>query len=172
MNRIVLEWAVKCLRNNRSGGAPWMRAEHLKGWLEAARRREKGETADKEGGGREDTYEGAENWARVVELVQTFFRDGDLAEEATWQAVVLIPKGKKDYWGIVLVEVMWKVVAAILNRRFTSSITYHDALPEWLLRRHLTAHSSTILFIYAAGITQADFNQLIVSALLGENKTN
>ena len=30
--------------------------------------------------------------------------------------------------GIVLVEVVWKVVAAILNRRFTSSITYHDAL--------------------------------------------
>ena len=25
-------------------------------------------------------------------------------------------------------EVMWKVVAAILNRRFKSSITYHDAL--------------------------------------------
>ena len=46
----------------------------------------------------------------------------------TWQAVVLIPKGKKDYRGIGLVEVVWKVVAAILNRRFASSITYHDAL--------------------------------------------
>ena len=64
----------------------------------------------------------------LVEIVQTAFRDGDLAEEATWQAVVLIPKGKKDYRGISLVEVMWKVVAAILNRRFTSSITYHDVL--------------------------------------------
>ena len=106
-----------------------MRAEDLKGWLAVARRGEKkGETADKEGGGREDTQEGAKNWARIVELVQTAFRDGDLVEEATWQAVVLIPKGKKDYWGIGLVEVMWKVVAAILNRRFTSSITYHDAL--------------------------------------------
>ena len=61
-------------------------------------------------------------------MVQTAFRDGDLAEEATWQAVVLIPKGKKDYRGIILVEVMWKVVAAIINCRFTSSITYHDAL--------------------------------------------
>ena len=28
----------------------------------------------------------------------------------------------------ILVEVMWKVVAAILNRRFTSAITYHDFL--------------------------------------------
>ena len=65
---------------------------------------------------------------RVVELVQTVFRDGDLAEEETWQAVFLIPKGEKDCQGIGLVEVMWKVVAAILNRRFTSSITYHNAL--------------------------------------------
>ena len=65
---------------------------------------------------------------RGVELVQTAFRDKELAEKATWQAVVLIPKGKKDYQGIGLVEVVWEVVAAILNRRFTSSITYHDAL--------------------------------------------
>ena len=63
-----------------------------------------------------------------MELVQTAFRDGDLAEESTWQAGVLNPKGKGDYWGISLVEVMWKVVAVILNRRFTSSITFHDVL--------------------------------------------
>ena len=69
-----------------------------------------------------------DNWTRFVDLVQTAFREGELAEEAKWQAVVLIPKGKKDYRGIVLVEVMWKVVAAILNRRFTASITYHDFL--------------------------------------------
>ena len=49
-------------------------------------------------------------------------------EEATWQVAVLIPKGKKDCRGISLVEVMRKVVAAILNCRFTASITYHDFL--------------------------------------------
>ena len=64
----------------------------------------------------------------MVDLVKTTFREGDLAEESTWQAVVLIPKGKGDYRGIGLVEVMWKVVAVILNCRFTSSITYHDVL--------------------------------------------
>ena len=42
--------------------------------------------------------------------------------------MVLIPKGKGDYRGIGLVEVMWKVVAVILNHRFTSSITFHDVL--------------------------------------------
>ena len=105
-----------------------MRAEHLKGWLEAARRGETGETAETERGGQENTREGAENWTRFVDLVQIAFRDGDLAEEATWQAAVLIPKEKKDYRGIDLVEVMWKVVAAIINCRFTASITYHDLL--------------------------------------------
>ena len=105
-----------------------MRAEDLKGWLAAAQRGEKkGETAEKERGDRQDTRERAENWGVVVELDQTAFWDGVLAEEATWQAVVLIPKGEKDYRVIGLVEVVWKVVVAILNRRFTSSITYHDA---------------------------------------------
>ena len=37
-----------------------------------------------------------DNWMRVVDLVQSEFRDDNLAEEATWQTVVLIPKGKKD----------------------------------------------------------------------------
>ena len=76
-----VEWAVKRLQNNCAGGASRMRAEDLNGWLAAARRGEKkGETAEKEGGGREETREEAENWARVVELVQTDFWDGDLAE--------------------------------------------------------------------------------------------
>ena len=51
-----------------------------------------------------------------------------MAEEATWQTVVLIQKWKKEYRGIGLVEVMWKVVAAILHRWLTTTITYHDAL--------------------------------------------
>ena len=108
-----------------------MRSEDLKGWVAAARRGEKErEAATKDGGGeiRKDDKAGAENWARVVDLVQTAFREGDLAEESTWQVLVLIPKGKGNYRGIGLVEVMWKVVAVILNRRFTSSITFHDVL--------------------------------------------
>ena len=51
-----------------------MRAEDLKGWLVAARRGEKErEAATKDGGGQiwKDDKAGAENWARVVDLVQT-----------------------------------------------------------------------------------------------------
>ena len=87
-----------------------------------------GNQGRRRGGERELRTEAEGHWETVVELVQTTFWDGDLAEEATWQAVVLIPKGKGDYRGIGLVEVMWKVVAVILNRRLTSSITFHDVL--------------------------------------------
>ena len=36
----------------------------------------------------------ASNWERVVEISQTWFGLWGLAEENTWQAVVLIHKGK------------------------------------------------------------------------------
>ena len=49
--------------------------------------------------------------------------EGLLAEETMWQAVVLLSKVKGEHQSIGLVEVMWKVVAAILNLRLTASIT-------------------------------------------------
>ena len=70
-----------------------MRAEHLKGWLAASKRgkmaEEKGEektAAEEAGGGL---------WGKLVEHIQTAFREGEMAVEATWQTVVLIPKGSK-----------------------------------------------------------------------------
>ena len=85
--------AVKKPRRNRSGGGLGMRAENLKGRLVASNRRkmaaEKGE--DKT----EEEEERGDRWGKLVELIQTAFREGDMAEEATWQTVVLIPKGKK-----------------------------------------------------------------------------
>ena len=36
-------------------------------------------------------------------------------EECTWQKVVLIPKGKGDFWWIGIIEVIWKDVAILLN---------------------------------------------------------
>ena len=70
----------------------------------------------------------ADNWAMVLDLIHTAFREGTLAEEFAWQAVVLILKGKKDYLGVGLVEVMWNALAAILNFRLVASITFHNFL--------------------------------------------
>ena len=130
-----------------------MRAEHLREWLwehqagEAAKVNTKeaeaeaeaevetsgSESEEKESEAEEGTADGVEErdltkWEKVVELVQLAFRDGFIAEEAAWQAVVLIPKGGGDYCGIGLLEVIWKVVAVILNFCFTAAITYHDFL--------------------------------------------
>ena len=60
--------------------------------------------------------EGEEMWGKVVEITQTAFRDGKLAEAAAWQTVVLIPKGKGEFRGIGLVEVTWKLMTVILHR--------------------------------------------------------
>ena len=124
-----IEEKVKNLLRNRSGGPSVMQAEHLKGWL-AASKRENREAAEK-GEGKTDIEKGGPaepHWENLVELIQTSFCEGGLDQEATWQVVVLIPKEKQEYRGIGLVEVMWKVVAAILNHWITASITYHDFL--------------------------------------------
>ena len=48
------------------------------------------------------------NWKKVVAIVQAAFCDGILAEESMRHTVVLIPKGKRDFWGIGLVGFLWK----------------------------------------------------------------
>ena len=95
--------AVKKLRRNRAGGPSRIRAEHLKGWLAAAKRGGLAEEKGKEKSEAEE--EGKELLGKVVKMTQTAFREGKLAEEATWQTVVLIPKGKGEFRGIGLVEV-------------------------------------------------------------------
>ena len=86
-----------------------MWAEHMKRWLVAVRKTEKDatmtlgeETTENKGTTSFQTLAEpteAANWEMVVDLIQTEFREGKLVEEATWQAVVLIPKMKKGYRG-------------------------------------------------------------------------
>ena len=75
-----------------------MRAKDLKGWLAAARRDEtEREKRIKDGGDREGDMAQTDvegHWGRGVEIMQTAFWEGELAEDSTCQAVVLIPKGK------------------------------------------------------------------------------
>ena len=102
-----------------------------------------GETSGTEGRGG-DTNEGMTdggeereptNWEMVVELVQLSFQDGVIAEEVTYKVVVLIPKGGGDYRGTGLMEVIWKAVAVILNRRLTVAITHHESLHRFRVGR-------------------------------------
>ena len=65
---------------------------------------------------------------KVVAILQVAFQYGTLAEEFTCQIVILIPKCKGDFLGIGLIEVLWKSIASLLNRRLMAAIPFHDML--------------------------------------------
>ena len=53
----------------------------------------------------------------------------------SWSTVVLLPKGNGDYRGIGLLEISWKVIESIINRRIACKVTFHDALHGFRARR-------------------------------------
>ena len=67
-----------------------MRSKNLKGWLAASKR---GKRAAEKGERTMEGEEGEPNWENLVEIIQMAFWEGALEGEATWQAVVMIPKG-------------------------------------------------------------------------------
>ena len=74
--------AIKGLRNGKSPGPSKIRAEHLKEWVKEAYREH-------------HPYQG--NWNRVVDLIQTCFRERQVPTQILWSTVVLLPKGNGDY---------------------------------------------------------------------------
>ena len=88
-----IEDAVKKLRRNRSGGGvrDAVRAPERvnRGVQQGERGGGEGRREDRGGGGRRGTL------GKIVDLIQKAFHEGGRAEEATWQTVVLIPKGRK-----------------------------------------------------------------------------
>ena len=101
-------WAVHRFCRKYLGSPLEMRAEHLRQWLIPATR---GDTPD------------ATNWLKVLPIAQAVLRDGTMANDCTWQTVVLIPKGSiGDFRGIRLVKVLWKTVTSLLNFRLMTDI--------------------------------------------------
>ena len=118
-----------------------MQAEHLPQWLIAATR---------------DDSPDATNWLKVVAIVQVALQDETLAKECTWKTVVLIPKGKGDFQGIGIVEVLWKAVASLLNRRLTAEIYFHDTLHRfWAERGTGTATLNAKLLLQLTAMREA-----------------
>ena len=105
---------VKGLSNGRTGGASFMRAENLKEWLrgqleEEQEDEEKAEAARLRGAGT--------LWRTFVRLIQSIWETGVIPQQLLWVIVVLIPKGGGDYRGIGLLEPIWKVLEAIMDKR-------------------------------------------------------
>ena len=67
-------------------------------------------------------------WERVVEILQTAFRGGRLPTECTCQMLVLIPKENGYFKGIGHVEVIWKALSVVVNRRIRELVQFCDVL--------------------------------------------
>ena len=106
--------------NGKAPGPSKVRVEHFKEWVEEVTRDE-------------NPYQG--NWDRVVELVHSCFQERQVPTQMSWSTVVLLPKGNGDYWGIGLLEIGWKIIESIINRRIASKVIFHDALHGFRAKR-------------------------------------
>ena len=59
-------------------------------------------------------HRGGDNWHKFVLLVQAIWDHGEIPPQLLWVIIVLIPKGGGDYWGIGLLEPMWKVCERVM----------------------------------------------------------
>jgi len=112
--------AVPKMRAGKAAGPSKIRADHLKRWLTEATRSENPDPS---------------RWEVLVELVQECYRTGTIAEEMTWSSMVLLPKGGGDFRGIGLLDIIWKLMESILNRRIASQVEFHDTLHGFRAKR-------------------------------------
>ena len=124
-----LREAVKKLRNGRAGDGSDMWAEDIKSWLRGMEREEEAERKGKEG------HEGdGDTWRLFVRLLQHVWNIGKIPRQILLSVVVLIPKGGNDYRGMGPLEVAWKVLEGVLDRRM-QGILLHDALHGFRQKR-------------------------------------
>ena len=97
-----------------------MRAEHLKRWLKEATREEEPEV---------------ENWNNLVERVRHIWETGELPTALPWSVLVLIPKGGGDFRGIGLLEIVWKLMSKIIDRRIKHTVHWNDSLHGFRKKR-------------------------------------
>ena len=61
-------------------------------------------------------------------LVQHMWEHSTLLTELIWTIFVLIPKGSSYIWGIGLLEVLCKLVEAIIDNQTKTAVKFHDIL--------------------------------------------
>ena len=111
---------LKTLKNGRAGGPSGLKVEDLKSWYFAACEPPVGTEPDDAA---------IEIWKKLVAIVQEAFRNGELPIALGRGILVLIPKSTPgQFRGIALLEVMYKLVSAICNRRMQRGIEFDDAI--------------------------------------------
>jgi hypothetical protein len=106
---LTVEDVVLGLKSKTPPGPTGTRAEHLKEWLAAARK---------------EVDPDAKFWDSLVELIQYVFEKGEIPTETAWSVLVLIPKGSGGCKGIGLLEIVWKLISSIIDRRLKEKLNF------------------------------------------------
>ena len=117
--------ALMKLRNNRAAGASGITVENLKEWEALARPPPPKD--DEEPVAPDPTA--LILWEKVLEIVRLAFNDGEIPRKFSEGILVLIPKSSPgEYRGIALLEIIYKLLSAIINRRLCDKVKLDDAL--------------------------------------------
>jgi hypothetical protein len=121
VNEIMM--ALKKLRLGKAPGATGIRVEHLREWMSGATKI------------KEPKFVG--EWAMVIKLIEMAFTGEDIPSTFFVGILVLLPKGDGDYRGIALLEIIYKLISSIVNRRLAKSLTakLHDGIHGFRSRR-------------------------------------
>jgi len=122
---------VRGLQNGQTGGATRMKAEHLKGWLDAIQCKDR---AAWENPGRVGNTELGSKWRIFLEMIQVIWDRGELPEKMSWMVIVLLPMGGGDFRGIGLLDPCWKVVEKLMVCQM-AIIEFHPSLHGGLPKR-------------------------------------
>jgi hypothetical protein len=97
-----IQVAVTGLSNGCAVGVLGMCTEDVKAWLHGVKLEGDPEVGPANVGA-------GDNWHRFTLLVRATWDHGEIPPQLLWVIIVLILKDGGDYWGIRLLEPMWKV---------------------------------------------------------------
>jgi Reverse transcriptase (RNA-dependent DNA polymerase) len=107
--------SINTMKLNKSPGASGIRVEHLREW--------------KEGATRLTNPIFLEEWTKLLKIIEMAFTGVDIPSSFCNGILVLFPKNVSgEYRGIALLEVLYKLISSIINRRLVNGIKWHDAI--------------------------------------------
>ena len=65
-------------------------------------------------------------WIKLVEIIQFMWETGSILTELVWTVLVLILKVNVHNWGIGLLEVVWKLLEAVIDTKIKPVVQFHD----------------------------------------------
>jgi len=101
--------------------------DNLKDWMDRANPSEEGALPDPAA---------TALWAKVLEIVRLAFEEGELPRAFSEGMFVLIPKADvREYRGIALLEIIYKLISLIINGRLIGAVNFDDSMHGNLPRR-------------------------------------